>query len=77
MPTFVYKCNDCSSKYEVFHKSINNETEVICPDCGSVDYKKLMSAASIAGFSSSKSFNMPQMPPCANGSCNPGMCNMN
>jgi len=77
MPTFVYKCTDCETKYEVFHKSKEIQEDIVCPSCSSVYFKKMMAAASIGGFSSSKSFNMPQMPQCPPGGCGSGMCGMN
>jgi putative FmdB family regulatory protein len=69
MPTYAYKCNDCDSKYEVFHKTKENESDVKCPDCYSGNSKKLISAANFGGFSSGKSFEMPASSPCASGMC--------
>jgi len=77
MPTYAYKCNDCETKYEVFHKTIQQEAQVECPSCHSENSKKLMSAASIGGFSMSKSYNLPTAPPCATGGCASGMCGLN
>jgi putative FmdB family regulatory protein len=78
MPTYSYKCEDCTTKYEVFHKVREIEESVICPECGSEKSKRLMTAAGISGFSStSKSFDMPMAPTCAGGNCAGGMCSLN
>ncbi len=46
MPVFEYQCKDCSGKYEVFHKSVSSEEEVVCPSCSSTESKKLFSTFS-------------------------------
>jgi putative FmdB family regulatory protein len=76
MPVFAYKCNECETKYEIFHKSSENLSEVACPSCGSEDAKKLISAINFSGFSMSKSFDMPR-PSCPAGGCESGMCGIN
>ena len=81
MPVFEYKCTDCGSKYDFFHKSSLNQSDVTCPKCGSAKSKKLFSAfatvnASDNDFASSS---------CASGNCNTdysggcasGMCGLN
>lgn len=83
MPIFEYKCSDCNSKFEILHKSSSNTHEVVCPKCGSKEYKKLLSAFSASvGKESGYSFNDT----CASGACglgNPGggcasgMCGLN
>lgn len=82
MPIFEYKCNDCSKKFEILHKSSANLEEVICPDCQSKNSKKLLSTFSAS--TSSSSFD--SAPPCASGSCgvpsfgggcSSGMCGLN
>ena len=77
MPTYTYKCNDCGTKYDVFHKTISEAGEVECPSCNSASSKKLMSAANIGSISSSKSSaDVPSCPAYGNG-CSSGMCGMN
>jgi putative FmdB family regulatory protein len=69
MPTYDYKCNDCNTKYEVFHKTKENETQVKCPTCESENSRKLISVSNFSGFSSVKSYDMPAASPCASGMC--------
>ncbi|WP_169309422.1 FmdB family zinc ribbon protein [Thermodesulfobium narugense] len=38
MPTYVYKCKGCGNKFEL-NRSINDESEVLCPECGSPSEK--------------------------------------
>lgn len=68
MPIFEYRCDDCSKKFEILHKSSVSAEDIMCPECGSVHNKKLFSAFSPkAGSSSSSDFGG-----CADGACNPG-----
>jgi len=46
MPIFDYRCNACSSTYDVFHKTREATSDVVCPSCGSAEHKKLMSVTS-------------------------------
>ena len=81
MPVFEYKCSDCNTKFEVFHKSQNENDEIHCPNCSGQNYKKLFSSFS-ASFSESGS---PQVNSCADGSCavpsnsacSSGLCSLN
>ncbi len=76
MPIFEYKCIRCNAKFEILHKSLTNQEEVICPECSSPEYKKLMSNFSSAksagsGFDNctSGSCGIPQVGGCASGMC--------
>ena len=78
MPTYAYKCKECDSKYEVFHKVKEITEDIVCPSCGSAESKKLMTAAGISGFSaSSGSYDLPQAPSCSSDCCSNGMCGLN
>jgi putative FmdB family regulatory protein len=79
MPIFEYKCQDCNAKFEVLHKSASNPEKVVCPECDSENYKKLLSS-----FSSPVSAGVDFAPSCSNGSCGghaspcaDGMCGIN
>lgn len=83
MPVFEYRCNECNTKFDVLHKSLNNQEEVVCPKCNSKDSKKLLSS-----FSASVSGNYERsFGGCENGSCGmadaqgggcpSGMCGLN
>jgi len=69
MPVYDYKCNECETKFEVFHKTLKEETEVICPSCSSVNSRKVMSAANVGGFSSEKSCEYAGTSACSSGMC--------
>ncbi|MCU7495409.1 MAG: zinc ribbon domain-containing protein [Ignavibacteria bacterium] len=83
MPLFEYRCNACNTKFEVLHKSLSSQEEVICPKCKSGDSKKLLSSfsASVSGHHEHSAGG------CENGSCcmsgvpggcpSAGMCGMN
>lgn len=86
MPIFEYLCNDCNTRFEILHKSGNDNSEVVCPKCQSANYKKLLStfSPSVSG-SSSKTFNdacaSGHCPvadsPYSGGCCSSGMCGLN
>lgn len=46
MPTYEYSCKDCG---EIFDKkvSLKYRSDILCPECGSKNTKKLLSAPSI------------------------------
>ncbi len=46
MPIYEYKCKKCSSAFSVIQKVGATEKDTVCPDCGSKDVKKQMSAFS-------------------------------
>jgi putative FmdB family regulatory protein len=47
MPIYDYRCNECKTLYDVFHKGKEIVEDIHCPLCGSVQYKKLMSLPTI------------------------------
>lgn len=54
MPIYDYRCEDCNARYEVFHKVREEAGDIVCPECHSRSYKKLMSVPAPAiGLSSS------------------------
>lgn len=76
MPIFDYHCSDCGAKYEVFHKVREKTEDVLCPECGSTNYKKQMSIPAVSMESTSASAG----PSCESGGscgCSSGMCGLN
>ena len=81
MPIFEYKCEDCSAKYEVLHKSTANSVEVACPECNSTNSKKLLSSFSASmgsgSFSAGESCSTGTCGIPAPGGCASGTCGLN
>ncbi len=75
MPIYAYKCKECETKFEIFHKTKEDTELIICPNCQSNDYKKIMSAASI---STSFKIKLDPPAPCGMpGGCQGGSCGLN
>lgn len=75
MPMYDYRCTDCGKTYDVYHKTRENIEDVVCPSCGSLNHKRLMSVASVSmGGSSSSASDAPS---CASGECCGGACGLN
>lgn len=83
MPIFDYKCQNCESKYEIFHLVKEKKEDIICPDCGSAEATKLLSPFSAL---TSHSHSHSPIPDCASdrcgfnpsiGGCPNGMCGLN
>lgn len=80
MPIFEYKCSECNTVYEIFHKSSSDVEEVFCPECKSEKHIKLISSfASINSKSSDfsggcESGNCGFSP--SSGGCSSGMCGL-
>lgn len=79
MPIFEYRCENCNTKFEVLHKSSENQNEIICPACGSKNYKKLFSvfSASMSNSSDSGCSDGSCSAPSYSGGCASGLCGLN
>lgn len=55
MPVFDYVCAECGTTYDIYHKVREVTEDILCPSCGSIRHKKLISAPaiSVGGKSSS------------------------
>lgn len=45
MPYYEFKCESCGKEFEV-KKSVNDNSEVLCPDCSSDKVQKKVSRSS-------------------------------
>lgn len=75
MPIFDYRCSDCGSTYQIFHKVREVVEDVVCPTCGSTHSKKQMSAPAVSMGGSSSSESSSQT--FNGGGCASGMCGLN
>ena len=74
MPIYDYRCADCGSTYDVFHKVREVEEDIVCPQCSSTEHVRLISAPSV----SVKHGSMAEpLPPCGDASCCGGSCGLN
>ena len=76
MPVYDYRCEDCSNMYDVYHKGKEIIEDVLCPSCGSANYKKLMSAAAIQTTSHLHAGECPAGESCESGGCCNGTCGL-
>ena len=76
MPIFDYQCGDCGKIYDVFHKGKELVEDIVCPSCGALDYKKLISAPMVS-IGSSSSPEGSCSPSCDTGTCCGGSCGIN
>ena len=61
MPIYEYKCRSCGFIFDVIHKMSEDAREVPCPECGTKDpVKQISAASSLSGGDAS------------GGSCGPG-----
>ncbi|MFA6467798.1 MAG: zinc ribbon domain-containing protein [Bacteroidota bacterium] len=79
MPTYEYRCTDCSKEYDVFHKVREVAEDIVCPDCGSTSHARKMSVTgmSMSGYSSSSSSSYSSADSCGSGGCCGGSCSVN
>lgn len=76
MPVYDYRCSECGTLYDVYHKVREVKEDVICPSCSSREHTKLMSVPSVSISGSSSAGEAPhacQM----GGECCGGACSMN
>lgn len=80
MPIFEYTCKECSTNYDILHKTKENKDDVICPKCKSRNHVKLISSFSSVISSGSSSGGCESgscgLPPIGGG-CPGGMCGLN
>ncbi|MBM82002.1 MAG: FmdB family transcriptional regulator [Planctomycetaceae bacterium] len=71
MPIFEYQCQSCESEFELLIRS--RESQPACPDCGSDELDKLISApsahVSTGGLPIASSCPPSDAPPCGPGCC--------
>ncbi|MBK6914670.1 MAG: zinc ribbon domain-containing protein [Ignavibacteriales bacterium] len=81
MPIFEYQCQECKTKFDVFHKSQNQTEKINCPKCNSDKSRKLFSTFSAAvSNSGSDSYGGCSDGNCTvpnSGGCASGMCGLN
>jgi putative FmdB family regulatory protein len=77
MPVYDYQCTECNSKYDVFHKGREVKEDVVCPSCGSVHHKKLMSLPVVSMGSRSISSDSSGSTSCDTEGCCGGACGLN
>ncbi|MBX2991056.1 MAG: zinc ribbon domain-containing protein [Bacteroidetes bacterium] len=79
MPIYDYRCKECSTTYDVFHKVREIEEDVVCPACGSTGHIRLLSAPNVSTGSSTGGFNYSDAPSCETpgGCCGGGSCGIN
>jgi putative FmdB family regulatory protein len=77
MPVYDYRCNDCKKTYDVYHKSSEIVEDVVCPFCGSLHHKKLMSVPVVSMGSTSSGSDYSASSSCQTGGCCGGSCGLN
>ncbi|MGD0591877.1 MAG: zinc ribbon domain-containing protein [Bacteroidota bacterium] len=77
MPVYDYRCTDCDRTYDVFHKGSEVVEDVVCPSCGSVHHKKLMSVPVVSMGSPSAGSDYSTDSSCETGGCCGGSCGLN
>ena len=78
MPIYDYKCSDCGTTYDIFHKVREQEEDIVCPHCDSRNHVRLISASSFTMKGASGSSTAAESAPsCTDGSCCGGSCGLN
>lgn len=71
MAVYEYRCQDCGSNYDVLHLGKEKQEDIVCPQCESTNYKKLLSVFS-ASSGTASAVDTSSMPSCASGACGIG-----
>jgi len=77
MPVFDYQCSECGKTYDVFHKVREIVEEIVCPQCGSGNHRKLMSAPMVAVGASSGKTAGSTVDSAGSCRCGGGACDVN
>lgn len=77
MPIFEYQCRDCRKKFEILQLPGNNGSRLKCPECGSINLQKMISAPFLPS-SVGKPANEEPVSCCGSNpgakDCTPGSC---
>ncbi len=76
MPVFEYRCIQCKSTYDVFHKGKEIVADIVCPSCGSAQYVKLISAPAVSIGSGHADSSFSASSCSTDGGCCGGSCQM-
>ena len=68
MPIYEYQCKMCSRRFECL-VSVGKDKDVVCPECGAQEPKKLISAFGIGGGSSRIKASTSGCTSCSTKSC--------
>ncbi len=68
MPTYAYRCRECSETFELVRPMSESAAAAMCPD-GHADTVKLLNAIALTGSSGA-----PAPAPSAGGCCGGGCC---
>lgn len=66
MPIYEYWCATCQKSFAKLQKMGTGESETVCPECGSREVKKQISACAIGGGAGGGGF-APSGPACGMG----------
>ncbi len=78
MPIYDYRCNDCGTTYDVFHKVREVREDIICPSCRSTNHTRLLSAPNVSVSGRSASSTTESFPSsCDTDGCCGGACGVN
>ena len=75
MPVFDYQCENCKTRYDVYHKLKEIQEDILCPACGSKSHKKMMSIPAAPVIAKGNSGCSESS--CDVGGCCGGACSMN
>jgi putative FmdB family regulatory protein len=76
MPVYDYRCTQCGTLYDVYHKVREVKEDVVCPSCHSKGHTKLMSVPGVSV--NSKPADNSASCACDRGEeCCGGACSMN
>jgi putative FmdB family regulatory protein len=73
MPTYAYRCRDCSETFEVRRAMSESSAPATCPH-GHADTVKLLTTVALAGSAFSSSASPAPAAPAGGGCCGGGCC---
>jgi len=68
MAVYEYRCQDCDNHFDILHLGNEKKENIVCPQCESRNYKKLLSVFNSSTASQSTANTMAP-PSCGSGAC--------
>lgn len=71
MPIYEFRCLKCNSNFEFLTVNQDDEVEMKCPECGSLDFERILSSTnySVGNGSGANQGVKRQTNTCSSGSC--------
>lgn len=74
MPTYVYQCVDCGTRFESLRSMNDSDAPIDCKNCSSANTHRCLTTCNISSTSGGSTYAANQGSSCGCGNCHGGSC---